>query len=376
MSTKKCSICNNTTFAEVLFFDKGFMSDGTPTDSPLVKEECMKCGTVRTRVDFDWEAFYSNQYCPSRNLDTPVLQTNNTENTRSSFVFDWITSLLEKSGYTSNFQTMLEIGCGQGYLLEKFDVDQKFGIEPSKDASTEASKKANIRNIGFENISESETYDLLLSYCVIEHIAQPELFLNKTKDILAPDGLMILALPIQDKFNYDLFFMDHLYHFSHENLRLFLAIHGFEIVNFELGKDAYSNIGLYLCKHAPNLNDPLFQFNKNKNISYVKTVIKAIDELHKEGPDHLYAFGYGEIAKTVIPYTPLDQVITSYIDDFNVGDRVISSSDAKKIFLGHSGKSFKIVLLVNPNHQEKIKQLFDGIANLSFINIFKGIPIE
>lgn len=365
-----CAICQNIYFKEVISYPKAYMSDGTPTHFPLIKEECTECGTVRTKIAFNWDDFYADEYCPSRNTDTVVINTENLEQTRSRFIFEWISSLLGEQ--MKCFSNMLEIGCGQGFVLEQFPIEDKYGIEPSKEASTRASTKANIRNIGYDQISDEEKYDLLFSYCVIEHIEHPNLFLQKTKNILAEKGVMIIALPIQDKFNYDLLFMDHLYHFTHKNFTKMLNIHGFEIVNYELGKESYSNIGIYVCRHIDKKENKEFIFEKNQNIAHISHLMRNLDHISE---NCLYAFGYGEIAKTIIPYTRLDEQIIYYIDDFNQGKKVLSSSKAKEIFLNNKD-IHNILLLVNPKHSEKILSIFSEISNVNFINIFEGITIE
>jgi len=374
MLIKACSICGNRTYDEVLSFKTGYMSDGLNSEFPLVKEECKKCGTIRTKAGFDWKNFYENEYSPSRKIDTLVID-NDIEKTRSDFIYEWISSLFTTIDHET-FSSLLEIGCGQGHLLDKFKIKDKFGIEPSLEASAKASEKGEIRNIGYEKIDDNERYDLLLSYCVIEHIENLDLFLMKQKNILNKNGCMVIALPIQDKFNYDLFFMDHLYHFSHEIFQKLLNKHGFEVLTYELGKGSYSNIGLYICAHSKNINVPLFEFQKNKNLENIKSMLDNVNEvITKYGKASCYAFGYGEIAKTVMPYTKLRECIITYIDDFAHGDNIISSQMAKKIFI-QKKQVINIILLVNPQHKDKIMDIFKDNINIHYIDIFQGIEIE
>jgi 2-polyprenyl-3-methyl-5-hydroxy-6-metoxy-1,4-benzoquinol methylase len=86
---------------------------------------------------------------------------------------------------------MIEIGCGQGFLLEKFKIQNKYGIEPSIKASGIASQTMQIRNIGFEEINNIEIYDFVFSYCVIEHVENPKVFLDKANLILNGGGLCV-----------------------------------------------------------------------------------------------------------------------------------------------------------------------------------------
>ena len=364
-----CKICNSFSFHNVLEFDKSIFSDGSKGKEPFVKEECQECGTVRTKSKFNLNAIYKENYQPSRNKDTVVFSKNETIN-RSNFVYQWIIDLLPKDK-VEKFTSIIEIGCGQGYLLDKFNIKKKFGIEPNKEASLHAKKIASVRNIGYEDIDADEIYDFIFSYCVIEHVDNPNDFLEKQYDILDNDGLMCIALPIQDRFNYDLFFADHICHFSHENFKKFLNKNGFSIICSEIGRESYTNIGMYICEKRKR-TDVEFKYVKNFNIENVKIIFNKISQIINQYENKkIYAFGYGEIAKTILPYNNLDSLITYYIDDFSVENRVISSSEAKELFKNLD--SVDLILLINPVYNKKIKNLFSMISNINFIDIFEGI---
>ena len=364
-----CKLCNSFLFHNVLEFDKSIFSDGSKGKEPLVKEECQQCGTVRTKLKVNLKVFYKENYQPSRNKDTVVFSKNETIN-RSNYVYQWIIDLLPKVKL-EKFTSIIEIGCGQGYLLDRFNIKKKFGIEPNKEASLHAKKIASVRNIGYEDIDANEIYDFIFSYCVIEHVDNPNDFLEKQYDILDNDGLMCIALPIQDRFNYDLVFTDHIHHFSHENFIKLLNKNGFSIVASEIGRGSYTNIGMYICEKKKKI-DAEFEYVKNFNIENIKTIFNKISQIINQYENKkIYAFGYGEIAKTILPYNNLDSLITHYIDDFNVDNRVISSSKAKELFKNLD--SVNLILLVNPVYNKKIKNLFSMISNINFIDIFENI---
>ncbi|NOR58650.1 MAG: methyltransferase domain-containing protein [Sulfurimonas sp.] len=364
-----CKVCNKSSFKKVISFDKGYFSDGNKLESLFVKEECSNCGTIRTKLETRLDAFYKNYYNPSRSIDTFAI-SNDEEITRSTFIYNWIIDLITDSDF-KQIDSIMEIGCGQGYLLDKFKIPNKYGVEPSIDASAMAKDIADVRNIGFENIAESEQYDFTLSYCVIEHIENPNKFLEKNYNILNDDGVMCIALPIQDKFNYDLLFVDHIHHFNHKNFTNLLANNGFEVENYELGRGSYSNIAMYICKKGKKKKLP-FEYIKNKNLENVNIVIKNINSIIEEYKDKkLYAFGYGEITKTILPYTDLDRYIENYIDDYSIEEKVINSSNSKELFKPLD--VINLILLVNPFHSEIIKNLYADVENINFIDIFENI---
>lgn len=371
--TEPCKVCAASEFQNVLTFKKCFFSDGSEGKESLVKEECLKCATVRTQLAMNLKEFYEINYQPSRNIDTVAI-ADNEKISRSEFVYHWIKDLASTEVLES-FDSVLEIGCGQGYLLEKFQIANKYGVEPSMEASDVASTKATIRQIGYEEISDSERYDFTLSYCVIEHVENPSLFIEKNFNILNTNGTMCIALPIQDKFNYDLVFADHIHHFSHKNFVTLLNNCGFDIVSYELGRGSYSNIGMYICKKRVSKQTREFHYVKNNNIENINKIFKNLDNIlkvYKNEP--LYAFGYGEIAKTILPYTDLDQHIIAYVDDYNKGTKILTSK--KSISLFHTMSKVNLVLLINPAHIKRIIDLYDELSNVNFINIFEEINTE
>lgn len=181
-----CNICNSSNFVDILCFEKTVFSDGNITDEQLIKEECKTCGTIRTKLKINLEEFYQKNYKPSRNTDTIALLNNESVN-RSDFVYQWILDLVGNQNIIK-FENVLEIGCGQGFLLERFTCKNRYGIEPSEQASIYAKKIANVRNIGYEKIEDNEKYDFVYSYCVIEHVEDPSSFLDKQYNILNGGG--------------------------------------------------------------------------------------------------------------------------------------------------------------------------------------------
>jgi SAM-dependent methyltransferase len=104
--------------------------------------------------------------------------------------------------YCPNFESMLEIGCGTGFILS--DIAKRFldstlcgsdmyiaglGFAAARLPSTKF-MQMDARNIPFEN-----EFDVIGAFDVIEHIKEDEEVLTQICAALKPEGLMLLTVP-------------------------------------------------------------------------------------------------------------------------------------------------------------------------------------
>lgn len=104
--------------------------------------------------------------------------------------------------YCPNFQSLLEIGCGTGYVLsgvsKRFPWSKLFGSEiftaglGFAAARLPAAKfmQMDARSIPFEN-----EFDVIGAFDVLEHIKEDEEVLAQMYTALRPEGLMLLTVP-------------------------------------------------------------------------------------------------------------------------------------------------------------------------------------
>lgn len=92
---------------------------------------------------------------------------------------------------------IIDIGCGPGFMLSGIeDKHQKFGLEISKYAAQHAKKYATIYEKPIEELNLDEnSFDVVISHHVIEHVDSPESFLTQIKKTLKPGGILILSTP-------------------------------------------------------------------------------------------------------------------------------------------------------------------------------------
>ena len=95
-------------------------------------------------------------------------------------------------------QSLLEIGCGYGYLLEATQSD--FGIRVGTDFSAKAIERAGqsgarVYRGGVNALPPDEKFDCVVATHVIEHVYDPSNFLNQLKNRLNEDGTIVIATP-------------------------------------------------------------------------------------------------------------------------------------------------------------------------------------
>mgnify|MGYP006423293691 CR=1 FL=1 len=92
---------------------------------------------------------------------------------------------------------VLDIGCGPGWLLSAIDARwDKHGVEISAAAAEHAAQYGDIFVGPFENSRfESDSFDLIVMYHVIEHLPDPVDAIRRACSLLRPGGHLVLGTP-------------------------------------------------------------------------------------------------------------------------------------------------------------------------------------
>ena len=104
--------------------------------------------------------------------------------------------------YCPNFQSMLEIGCGTGYVLsgisKKFPCSTFLGSEifiAGLGFAAERLPSAKFMQMDARNIPFESEFDVIGAFDVLEHIKQDEEVLAQVFKALKPKGLMLITVP-------------------------------------------------------------------------------------------------------------------------------------------------------------------------------------
>ncbi len=104
--------------------------------------------------------------------------------------------------------TLLDIGCGKGDFVHFINQKAKgplkaYGIEPSLAKETQELKKRSLQDISSANDIPTK-FDVLTLLDVFEHFPNPTEQLAALKNLLQPDGLLLLKVPNKDSLLYRL----------------------------------------------------------------------------------------------------------------------------------------------------------------------------
>ena len=101
---------------------------------------------------------------------------------------------------------VLEIGCGAGNFLRKLKnkgLRQIMGIDLNENTLNEAKRKgSDVCNTSVEELAkyESQSFDAVCSFQVLEHVRDPRSFLNASTELLKPGGKLIIGIPNSEGF--------------------------------------------------------------------------------------------------------------------------------------------------------------------------------
>jgi len=362
MSKHFCDLCGSKE-NDVLLDHGGpsLSSDRNILLIPLKKIQCKGCGLVFSDTDSQNRNLSKNYkrkyiYNFSKKGDA-VFFTNVGTQDRSSYIFEWVMRNLSKLEL-EKAETIVEVGCGEGNLLEKFSKNFKnktiIGFELNKNAIKIGQKKGlDVRDL--DDIKKVKA-DIIISFAVIEHTQSPKNFLKNLIKSLKSDGILIIGQPHQDKIYYDIFFSDHLFHFSSKHLEDYGRQLNLIQYKKSIGKWPIDSFSLHLFKKSKRNLKKNTQYHPTKvkqSIDYYKKKFKKINvflQKEKNIQNGIAVFGLGELFSVFYCYSNLKNANIKFgIDDFPKKNhdfkfKVISSKMIKNM------KKIPIIVCVNRNY--------------------------
>lgn len=232
MKLDQCPVCNSEKTKHILT-----AKDYLVTGENFQIDSCQECGLRFTnpRPDDDQLAGYydSEEYISHSDEDNSLV--GRLYKIARSFALKRKRKLIEK---LSPNERLLDVGCGTGYFIDycKQNGWQVNGVEPNDLARSQAEEKTNIK-IQQDLAEVKGSFGVITLWHVLEHLPNLEETLNQLKSILAPGGVLIIAVPNFEAYEattfkeywaaYDV--PRHLYHFNLKSVQSLTKKNGLKI---------------------------------------------------------------------------------------------------------------------------------------------------
>ena len=196
-------------------------------------------------------------------------------------------------------RTALEIGAGVGYITRRLTEAgwKATGIEPGKGYAEHWKRYGvDIINEFFPNSRTPGPYDLICSYAVLEHIADPVKYLVDIRERLTPGGAAVLSVPdcTEEIMAGDpsILLHEHFTYFNAETLAAMLRRAGFSAVvrNSGFGRCLYA--AAYVRQEtsdpAPRSDLELLESYSRRTGVFIELVRERLAELFNAGSVGIY----------------------------------------------------------------------------------------
>lgn len=366
-----CPVCKNDKWEDFLktSTNKVMTSDQRIRKGNLHKSLCKKCGTVCNSIPLPTEKI-SKLY--KKNYDLNVNEgeehyffTSSGPIARSEVYVNWVLPY-----FPENYKTLLEVGCGAGNVLQRLvalePLKKMSGIEGSSKACNLAREKGlSVQQGLILNSRVKLPYsDVILAIGVMEHLEDPSKFLLNVLPFLNDEGRIIFCIPIQNYCGYDVFFADHIWHFTFNQFYYLLIQNGLKIIHYEIDHPINHGFGLFVCQKAKKHLKTKFPsepeyITRNRDI-WMKNFNKVNNLLVTENIKKLAVFGGGEVLSLLMAYTDLskkDIKVCLDEDESKIGTQK-HGIKVRAINWLKKNKVDGVFLAVNPKyHSQIIKKL-------------------
>lgn len=135
--------------------------------------------------------------------------------------------------------SILDVGCGTGYLIEALAQNgykNLIGIEPHIE-ETIIGNGFKVLKGRVEELNKLNSFDVIMMHHSFEHMSNPDKVLESVSELLTPEGVLILRIPVCDSEAFEIYLENwgqldaprHVYLYSTKSVQLLAERHGFRV---------------------------------------------------------------------------------------------------------------------------------------------------
>lgn len=250
------------------------------------------------------------------------------------------------------------------------------GIEGSRRASELAKAKGLEVRQGLilgrnENLPKS---DVIIAITVIEHVEEISSFLSVLSSILNNNGRIIFCLPIQNYPGYDIFFADHIWHFTVNQFCYMMNRNNLKVIHVDYNHPIIHGLGLFVCEVSnENLDFPVpyepkfVTYNRNHWVRVFRRIDKWLD---RSETSKIAVFGGGEVLALFMAFTSLGsrQILACLDEDLSKVGRKIQGIEIEHIEWLKTNQIDGILLTLNPKYHSLVMKKLEpyGVRVFSY----------
>ena len=322
-----CPLCGSDHTQVFLDYPAGsFLSDGGHQPWSLKKYLCQHCDLVFAPEDVPHRMlnYYRQDYSLGTHaqVSQSTVFSNEGQSSRSQAIYDWmfplITAYLKKPN-----PSLCEVGAGSGLLLHQIRQRNQFGELFGIDVSEREVAIAQAMELPVQALSIDQVerrFDVVCSFTVLEHIADPHDFLAHCKRIANPGGIVAFTIPISDTPTYDLFVYDHLAHYQSYHIGKLLQRADLKLLHYAPGTGYFAGLGLFIAAHDDDGDSHSYDLVADVNVyhqakRHYQALFAACDKWLESHPKFA-VFGVGEKFDLLCAYTSMTvERVPVFIDD-------------------------------------------------------------
>ncbi|NQY80267.1 MAG: class I SAM-dependent methyltransferase [Candidatus Caenarcaniphilales bacterium] len=259
-----------------------------------------------------------------------------------------------------NAKCILELGCAEGFFLHHLKKNQVHiittGIEPSLDQNLAQENVDRLyKNISEIDLDETNKFDLICSFHVLEHIEDLESIFLTLKKLSAPNCFLYLEVPNQSGSEYieEDPNLEHIHSFSIISLNYLLEKYGYEVLQNSSGhyeSASYQNSIRVIAKLKSN------EYNLKERI---KEIV----------PSNYYIWGLGGdfhgYVKDFIDIESVSGFIDNSITSIQLFDKVFSTITPSSLI---NSQNLESLIIASGNNTNEILEYIKN-NNIQFNKI-------